>query len=254
MKRLHLLAASLVFATGVARADAVDECTDAAQAGQVALDGGKLLDARRRFGACASATCPDLVRRDCASWLASVEDRLPSVVVKVRDASGIDVVDAAVTLDGAPIPLDGKSVAVDPGRHVFVAVSGDRKRELTVLVVEREHSRAVELGFDPAPAPALPAPPSRAQSYVGYGLLGLGGAALVTSAVLFAVGYSQWSTLRDCRPSCVAADADAAHRMFVATDVVGAVGLVAIGVGIVLLVTAPKANPSAAGLPFALAF
>ncbi len=237
-----LLASVALFSSARAAADVVDECTDAARDGQVARDEGKLLAARRAFARCASADCPDAIRRDCAGWIADVDERTPTVVVTVR-AGSVDAVDARVTLDGAELALRGQALPLDPGRHLFVAERSGKRTELAVLLVENQKGRAVELQLD-ADAPPPP-PPSRTQTYVGWGLLGAGAAIAVASGITFGVAWSHYEGLKDCSPSCSDHAVATTRSLLIATDVTAAIALVTLGVGLVVWLTAPKAQQSA---------
>jgi hypothetical protein len=252
LRRSALIVAALAFASGRAAADAVDECAAAAHDGQVARDEGKLLTARPTFQRCASSDCPDAIRRDCAGWLADVEERTPTVVVTVHDASGRDVVDADVKLDGAPLALRGQAVPLDPGRHVFVADGHGKHRELEVLIVEHQKARAVELVFDPDPI--APKPASRTQLWTGWALMGAGAAIAVASGITFGVAWSHYAGLRDCSPTCSDRDVATTRALLIATDVTAAIALVTLGAGLIVWLTAPKSAPQAAWSPTGFAF
>lgn len=73
--------------------------------------------------ACAADDCPALVRNDCQEWGAAVTEALPSIIVDARDASGHDVGDVLVTMDGELLTksVNGTAITVDPGPHTFVA-------------------------------------------------------------------------------------------------------------------------------------
>src|SRR5580693_3703107 len=66
-----------------ATADEKHRCIDASEQGQELRDEGRYSSARDAFAACARITCPALVRRDCGRWEAELEQRWPSVVVRV---------------------------------------------------------------------------------------------------------------------------------------------------------------------------
>lgn len=121
----------------------------------------KLLAAREQLRVCRGDVCPGLVRNDCEKWLGEVAESLPSVVLSARDGGGRDLFDVKVTIDGAPLRagLDGTAVDVDPGAHTIVFVRGSDTKEERVLVRQGEHNRVVVvvLGRSPAAAP-LPAP------------------------------------------------------------------------------------------------
>src|SRR5580698_10702647 len=90
------------------------ECVEANDAAQDLRQSGKLRQAREKLAICASASCPSVVRDDCMQRLAELDSAMPQVVFSARDASGNDLVDVKVTIDGAPLVdrLDGSSVKV----------------------------------------------------------------------------------------------------------------------------------------------
>lgn len=227
-----------------AHADPVEECANAASRGQTLRDGGQLLEARSAFGKCVETSCPAALRKDCSEWFTDVEQRTPSVVVRIVGLDGKDALDATATLDGTPVTLDGRAIPVNPGRHTVVA---ERPRGLraqtTIMLSEAEKSRVATLVLDAPPADGA----RRTASYV---LLGVGGAALVTAGIVGFVGLRQWVDLEsECRPRCSGDDVSSARAKFVVADVALGVSLLALGAGAVLLLTAPKAPATSAFAP-----
>ena len=53
--------------------------------------------------------------------LDDVEKEIPTIVFEVKDGDGNDVSAVRVVMDGGELVpcLDGKSITVDPGEHVF---------------------------------------------------------------------------------------------------------------------------------------
>ena len=107
---------------GAARADDVDVCASASEKGQELRDQAKLTAARELFVTCAAARCPAIVQKDCATWLAAVDEALPSVAIHARDGAGRDLTEVRVTVDGSTLieKLDGRARSLDPGAHTFV--------------------------------------------------------------------------------------------------------------------------------------
>ncbi len=243
------LAAALVTASTRAHADPVEECANAANRGQTLRDAGQLLEARSAFGKCVEASCPAALRKDCSEWYTDVEQRAPSVVVRIVGLDGKDALDATATLDGTPITLDGRAIPVNPGRHTVVA---ERPRGLraqtTIVLSEAEKSRVATVVLDAPPADGT----RRTASYV---LLGAGGAALVTAGIVGFVGLRQWVDLeRECRPRCAGDDVSSARTKFVVADVALGVSVLALGAGAILLLTAPKATSTSASAPALVRF
>ena len=183
----HLLSTSLALLVSMppCLARAADttkqECVDANDAAQDLRQSGKLRQAREKLAICASASCPSVVRDDCTQRLAELDSAMPQIVFSSRDASGNDLVDVKVTIDGAPLTdrLDGSSLKVDPGPHVFVftwegrppvtkklvlAEHDQARREVVVFrAVETPHVESVSARVPPPQrrAPAAPASTAR---------------------------------------------------------------------------------------------
>ena len=139
-------------------------CVAASTQGQTDRDEGRLLAAREQFLSCTREVCPQIVKKSCAGWLAELSERIPSVVVRVHEASQQagqrDVTEARVTLDGSAVTLDGRSLTLDPGRHTLsVDAPGFSPVERTFLVAEREQGRLliVELPARSVPPAVVPA-------------------------------------------------------------------------------------------------
>lgn len=206
-----------------AHAGGADTCIDASEAGQVARDKGQFRAAKAHFQTCAREGCPGEIRRDCAAWLDALERRLPSIVVRVLDADGAEVLDASVSIDGAEVARRGIAVELDPGdKLVRVTAPGRPPVEQTVRVIEGERSRVVEVrlaggvprsGATPAP-PAAPPPPARAG--VPVATYALGSVALLAAGGYVYFGLHAKSEVDDmratCAPGCDAARVDAARR------------------------------------------
>lgn len=165
-------------------------CAEAASAGQVLRDEGKLVDARAKFVTCAQPTCPKLIQKDCAQWQTEVDGRLPTIVLAAKDSAGRDVKRVTVTMDGKPLAtgIDGRSVAVDPGAHKFrFEAEGFEATETEAVVREGERARAIQgtLKLPPGsePLPPVVKPPEEPDAkgpgplpwiLGGIGIVGLG--------------------------------------------------------------------------------
>jgi hypothetical protein len=160
-----LAAAIALWATG-ARADDKAQCFDGASEGQTLRDQHKLIEARAQFTICARQVCPKQVRKDCTEWLEQVDRALPTIVVSAKDATGRDLLDVTVTLDGRSFAtkLAGESVPVNPGTHALHFETSDGGRlDQQVLVREgvKNESVAVVIAPPPPPAPVGPASDAR---------------------------------------------------------------------------------------------
>ncbi len=248
------LAASLVASSpATARADQTDACIEASVRGQQLRDQGKLLAAREQLLACGVQSCPRLLQKECAEWLAEVEARTPSIVIGAVDAEGRDTADVKVTLDGAPLlaRLDGQAQPIDPGAHrLRFEHAGSATVEQQVILREGERRRVVTVRFPPlaptAPraAPAAPAAPvaavGPARSVAVVALGGLAVASGVTFAVLGFGARGDASHLRTtCAPACDPADVDAVRGKQIGANVAFGAAVLAAGAAAVLVFTWP---------------
>lgn len=239
---------------------AANPCLTAADRAQDLRAAGRLKEARASLVVCAQKTCNAVVRADCERWLRAVDEDMPTVVVRAVDARGHDVLGASVSIDDAPAPLDGTSVALDPGSHVVRArAAGGETVSQRVLVALGEKARVLELRFAAAldtdgqamarraPTAPPPAPPSEVHaarpSVAPYVLLGIAGVGLGAFGYFELSGHSAYSDLENgCyrTRSCTAADTDPVKEKFLGAGVALGVSLVALAAaGIVYLAGRP---------------
>lgn len=271
------LAAALLAVSGPALADATsDQCVDSNRRAQSLRRSGKLISAREELQSCAASRCPRMVRDDCTERLDEVNRAQPTLVFDARDATGKDIVDVAVTVDGRPLAakLDGRPLSVDPGLHSFEFAVGDQATVRRSLVLkEGEKARIEHLVLGPSPAPPPPpadaAPelrdvgvPPRGAAATGatggkvvgvlVGTLGIAG--LATGAVYGILAQSWWkqaTTLCDTAscPGSSRPQAEADRRTAVSDGTYATIGLVAGGVLLAAGVTIFVASPSGGRSP-----
>jgi hypothetical protein len=148
------------------------QCIDSNTKAQDARRDLKFSVARDSLRTCSASSCPGTVRDDCIKRLDDLEKAQPTIVFDAKDASGRDVIDVKVTVDGAPLAesLVGAPLAVDPGRHTFTfAVPGRAAVSETFAIKEGEKDRHERIPMDRsapdsappvAPAHETPAPPA----------------------------------------------------------------------------------------------
>lgn len=249
------LATALLVVTGPARAEApdvVDACASASEKGQELRDQAKLVAARELFVACAAETCPAVVRKDCTTWLAEVDEALPSIAIHARDAGGRDLTEVRVTVDGAELlaRLDGRARTLDPGPHEIVFEAHDLPSVTQrILLREREKGRLVDvvLGAKEPPKPA-----DRGFS-IPTGAWILGGASLLGFGALAGFGVSAQTAAdamrSSCAPGCSPGRVDEARRDLILANVGLGVGVLALGAATILVILdnrSPAAPPRAA--------
>jgi hypothetical protein len=214
---------------------------------------GMLIAARAAYAACAVESCPSEIRTECERGSASVADEIPTIVVAACRADGTDVSRGEVLVDGkrAPRALDGLPIEIDPGRHELELrlVDGTVKK---VALVARANQKGrlirVELG-SPAPAPRRAPPPVEPDgndSLLGPVLLGVGGVALVSFGVFAILGYSKQKELEDdCKPACAPDEISTMQRLYLIADISLAVSVLAIGSGVVIMVSSGPGDSAA---------
>ena len=154
------LLASATLATSAAAADDKAACLSASQQAQTLRDAHKLVEAREQLRACARKQCPAVVQKDCVAWLGEIERSLPTVVVTAKDQAGADLADVKVTVDGSPLvdKLDGSAVPMNPGMHTFHFASSDGTTlDQQVLIKEGQTNQGVAVILK-KPPPTVPPP------------------------------------------------------------------------------------------------
>ena len=154
---------ALVASTSAAYAD-TGSCIAASEKGQQLRDQQKLLAAREELIACSREECPKPVKKDCTELLEDVVRRIPSIVLRVKDPKGEDVIDASVAIDGKTVAshLDGRPITLDPGAHdVRIEGQGRSSVATRILAVQGEHERLMTLELG---APTGLEPPAERRS------------------------------------------------------------------------------------------
>ena len=226
-------------------------CVIAANESQRDRDEGRLLEARKKMVLCASDACPANLRRDCREWLADVDARLPTIVVRVVDEQERDRTDATLRLDGATIALDGRAVALDPGQHwLEVEADGAEPQRQVLLAAEREIARVVHIRLQPtaasaspriSPEPArveltAPAPTPESSFRVPTAAWILGGAGVAALGSFTILGLSAINT-RDalaarCGNLCSEDDVQSGRTQALVADISLGVGIAALAGGV----------------------
>lgn len=222
-------------------------CASAAERGQKQRDEGRLLESRATFVSCGEAVCPNVIRRECLHWLAEVDERIPSLVLSVTDASGKDVPDAEVTVDGRrQVGNLGRELLLDPGpHHVTARRGGAPPSEETVVLRERERGRAVGLVLRaPVSSSAPPPPPverSRPVPVFTWVLAGTAVAGGGAFGYLWSTGVDQVHDLRrSCAPDCAQTEVDDASTLLRAGRISLAIGITAAVGAVVVYLLRPS--------------
>jgi hypothetical protein len=242
-------------------AEAANPCVTAADEAQNLKSAGKLREARASFLVCAQRTCNSVVRASCEKFLQELEEQTPSVIVRVVDSRGHDVLGARVTIDEAAVALDGTPVAVDPGQHVIRAKarSGDLA-EQKALVALGEKARVIRLSFDKPleqdgtrgnvvtrakpPVPVVEEPSNTVPIVLGT----VGAIGVIAFVALEIAAQSKYSDLEagclKTRGFCTQAETDPAKEVFVGAGVSLGIAVVALGAAAIVYFTR-KPSPAA---------
>jgi len=233
-------------------------CLTSHEQAQDARLSGQLLAARTLLIECSAASCPGLVSRDCVSWLADVEQQIPSVIFRARK-DGADVVALRVK-EGERVlttSLTGTPLELDPGPHRFVVeLSGFPPQEGTYVLQAGDKNRVVTFEFT-SPQPPTPPPverarvsrtaPARPVQLETYLLGGMTLVAVTTGSVLGGLALSKRHQVEQrCAPLCTKRDIHQVTDLALASDIAFGVALVGAGITLYSYATRPALPASVA--------
>ena len=220
---------------------------------------GLLLESLRDFEtaeADAKAEGKTAVMKEAPEHATAIKPRIPKLKLKVPN----DVEGVTLTLDGNAVdPKNEDELPIDPGAHKIEASAEGRLPFSAELTLAEGESKTVTVKLPTAaaagPKDEPPAPPveeakpvviERKTSALAYVALGVGAVGLIGAGVFYAKRGAIKSDLEGacdadlrCKPDRQD-DIDSGRRYTTLTNVFGAVGIVGVGVGVYLLVSAPK--------------
>ena len=225
-------------------------CIEAYEQVQTLRDGGQLSDARERAIECARDVCPKVLSTECAQWLDQIAQSMPTVVLGATLPDGQDITAVSVTVDKHPLAqeLGARSLAVDPGTHVFVFESKEHGTvEMKVVLREGEKNRRVVAAFEKKDAKNGPLKPkvTRPVPAATWVLGGVGVLGIVGGTVFESLGLVKKGELDKCKPHCAASDVNAMSRNFVVGDVALSIGVVSLAAGALVYLTRPEMSEPA---------
>jgi hypothetical protein len=218
-----------------------NRCADAYEATQRERAAGHLLAARSDGIFCAQASCPDVLREDCAKWAGELGSSIPSLVLEARGPNGELLSDVRVQADGAPFKerLDGRSREVDPGRHRFrFEAPGFIPSERELVVLEGHETQRLSVTLALLPKPALP---RRRVPVASYALAGVGVVSLASFAYFGLSGNHKKSELGSCEPACSRQLRTPIQRDYLVADVSLGVSLVSFALSAWLALASQRA-------------
>lgn len=234
-----------------AHADEAEECASKAEEGQSLREEGRFIDAREDFARCARDTCPAVVRKDCNDWVASMDEKIPTVVFAARDSRGADVTNVKATLGGKTFTLDGKAMPLDPGPlHVTFDAAGVGTATIDIVIREGEKGRSVEvvLGKEGVGNAKVTAPPEEKRTPTAFVVTpwvfaGLSVASLATFGALQGVARGELSDIEagcGATKTCTSDVLDPPRTKFTVSAVMFGVSIASLATAVGLWVFAPK--------------
>jgi hypothetical protein len=233
LKRLLFIAALLVPAQ--AHAQAKDPCITAYEQAQTLRKDGKFITAREQASVCARESCPAILVKDCTRWIGELEASTGSVVCEAKTTTGKNVSDVRVTVDGSELTtrLDGRAIAIDPGKHTFHFDRGGATYDETVLVREGEKNRRITATLPETAADSKGLP-------IGFWIFGGVTIVALGTATFFALdGMGKKDDLEACKPRCAVSDVDAMSASFTIADFALGAGIVAAATTVYVLLARP---------------
>jgi hypothetical protein len=255
-------ACALTASATTARADDKSDCAAAYTAGQAQRDSGEFTRARESLALCARPVCKEWMVAECARWLDDVERRQPTVVLFADGAHGelVDIV--RVDLDeGKPFAkeLDGRALALDPGRHTLAFVARDGTTvSVTKVIAEGQKAVAIKATFETTAVAATPAavdasasvePTSRPWRTAGWIMGGVGVAGLSVGGIFGLVALNKKSSSHcDASNVCDAGTSSGIKSAALLSDVGFVAGSVLLAGGAAILLFGPGKRDARTGL------
>jgi hypothetical protein len=257
-------ACALTASATTARADDKTDCAAAYTAGQAQRDGGEFTRARESLALCARPVCKEWMVAECARWLDDVERRQPTVLLFADGAHGelVDIVRVELD-DGKPFAkdLDGRALALDPGRHTLAFVARDGTTvSVTKVIAEGQKAVAIKATFETkAVAPAATpeavdasssvAPASRPWRTAGWIMGGVGVAGLAAGGIFGLVALNKkGSSHCDASNVCDAGTSSGIKSAALLSDVGFVAGSVLLAGGAAILLFGPGKGAARTGL------
>ena len=251
--RFRHLRPSIALALGLTlpaqAADPLRACSTAHEQAQELRLKGQLLVATEVLRACVRESCPLEIRNECRALGAAIDRAQPSVVLRAVAADGSEARGARVEIDGdeSGVSIDGRAIALDPGRHRFRFVLADgQQRTLEAELREADKSRQVLADFR-EPAGALGLSEGSDSRVLAYVAGGVGVVALGLFSYFALSGNAQRDELRECEPNCTRSGVDTMRTRYLLADL--SLGLSVLSLGTATYLFFQPSIPSGAPEP-----
>lgn len=230
--------AAFVFSPAFARADETRECAAAFEQTQRAQQKNELLSALDAAERCARPSCPALLRDECATWSGDLRGKVPRLVVRVRSTNGCMRTDARVEVSGGSRRVDGE-ILVDPGVHEINVIdptsSKSKSQHINFAAGER---RDIDVDFAGPSAVCREVDKPKSSGGFHFSPLTLtlgavGGGLMLAGATVGLIGASKRGDLDACKPACTREQIDEVRPFFLAGDVLGGFGVLALAAAVV---------------------
>jgi hypothetical protein len=243
----------LLTSSGFSLAQTPDASCEAVEQTEAMRSEGHYRKAMERLLECVNAQCGGDVRRRCAAALQKLDSVTPSIVVRAEDPAGNDLTDVSVSLGDERLvnSLDGMAIPVDPGEHRFVFTrAGDAPVVETLTIAQGEKFRAIDVVIGSPPTLALPPLSAVAANHSGSTerwvasgtLIGVGMIGVAGFAWLGLRARSGEDVLERCNPECSQGRVNSVEKRYLLANVSLGVGVVALGVATVLLLSGPSSD------------
>ncbi len=200
-------------------------------------------------------------RQAAEQHVAELRPQVPFAVIKYATAP---LPDEKLLIDDRVVTRDTAELPVDPGIHTIVLTAPGRLPYETTFVAKV--STRIPLAMPALVVPGTTTPRAIAARFTTYGGIGLVGVSIGLGAFAYHKYHQQFDDKHcgvepdiDGKPACDAtgqAGIDSSHRWATGATIVGAVGVAAVGTGLVLWLTehdeslhvAPTASPEHVGV------
>ncbi len=180
------------------------ECLAASDASIDAANGHRLRRERSQLLVCSDASCPAEIHAECIRRVEEVNAAIPTIIFEARDATGADLSEATIAMDGEVLAqrIDGIALPIDPGLHAFTFEHAGQPAVRKVFVIregQKERREVITFDWQPFPSKTAAGHALRVQQILGIAAVAVGVAGLGLGAVF---GIDAMSKRKDAERIC----------------------------------------------------